>query len=369
MKIVIVAVAIYPRISPRSFRATELAKEFAVKGHDVTLMACTGKYNYKEFEAKYNVKVKDIGTPAFLTKNSDGKINLPLWKKAIIYTLNRFLEFPDILLLNKVRKKIVNEGDIDLLITVALPFPIHWGAAVIKKRNFKTWVSDCGDPYMGNSIKKPFFYFKYVEKFWCRKTDFITVPITQAKNSFYKEFRDKIKVIPQGFNFDKLKLFKYTQNKIPTFIYAGLFYKNNRDPFNFLTYLSNLQLEFKFIIYTPNKRLLLPFIDKLGDKLVIENSIPRDELIAQMSKADFLINFTNLNISNQLPSKLIDYSLANRPILELTSNFEENEKHNFENFLVNNFENQKKIKNLKQYNIKIVAKKFLSIYKNKNEGI
>lgn len=359
-KIVIVADQIFPMISPRSFRATELAKAFSKKGHDVTLLGTLGDYNYINFEKKYNIKVKDLGTSNFATRNSDGRIKLPIWKLGFIFFLRKFFEFPDIFLMRRVKKAILKSGEIDLLITVAIPFPIHWGASLIKEkdRKFKTWVSDCGDPYMFNSIKKPFFYFKYIEKFWCKKTDYISVPLSNAKDSYYEEFRSKIVEIPQGFNFEEIELSDYVENKSPTFIYAGMFYKEKRDPRKFLDYLTNLKIDFTFIIYTNSKNLVKPYKEVLKNKLIVKKPIGRKDLLLELSKADFLINIKNKNITNQAPSKLIDYTLTKRPVLELSSDFNNKELKKFRAFLNKDYKDSSAIKNIDKYNAVNVASQF-----------
>ena len=64
-----------------------------------------------------------------------------------------------------VRRVIKRERKIDYLITIAFPFTIHWAtASLAHKKYFKFWVSDCGDPFMGNPFIKHPFYFKYLEK-------------------------------------------------------------------------------------------------------------------------------------------------------------------------------------------------------------
>lgn len=366
LKIVIVSGVIFPRIAPRAFRATELAKALAKKGHNVTLISSLGKYNYSEFQKETKVVVKDLGTPYFATKNSDGKIDLPLWKKGVVFSLMRLLEFPDILLMRKVKKAILNEGEIDLLITVALPYPIHWGASLIKDRNFNTWVSDCGDPYMGRTIQKPFFYFKHIEKWWSKKTDYISVPIEDARNAYYENFRKKIFVIPQGFNFNEIPKVEYKKNSVPTFIYTGLFYPELRDPTKFLQYLTSIKEDFRFIVYTSNSSLLKPFQEILKEKIEINNVIGREELLEKIKQADFLINIPNKNTSSQVPSKLIDYALSKRPILNISSDFTEKEKKNFEQFVEGNFTNQLIIGGIENYNIENVSEQFLDLYRLNN---
>src|SRR5690606_30622624 len=105
----------------------------------------------------------------------------------------------------------------------------------------KNWIADCGDPFMGNKFRTRAFYFKYVEKWFCRKADFLSVPIEGAIQAYYPEFKEKIKVIPQGFNFKDFAIPESVPNNpLPTFIYAGTFYPGLRDPTSFLEYLATL---------------------------------------------------------------------------------------------------------------------------------
>jgi hypothetical protein len=87
--ITIISKLILPYQSPRSFRATELAKELARQGHNVVLYAALGKYNYQEFEKRYKLKIRSIGKTKFLEKNSDGMIIRSYW---IQYLSNTFLD-------------------------------------------------------------------------------------------------------------------------------------------------------------------------------------------------------------------------------------------------------------------------------------
>jgi hypothetical protein len=369
LNIVIVSGVIFPRIAPRAFRATELAKALAKKGHKVTLIASLGNYDYSNFEKQTGIVVKDLGTSYFATLNSDGKINVPLWKKGIIYLLMKLLHFPDVLLTAKAKKAVLKEDNIDILITIAIPHSIHWGVSFIsnKKRNFNTWISDCGDPFMGNLVSKPYFYFKYIEKYWGHKTDFITVPIIDAKKAYYKEVENKIHEIPQGFDFSEVRLSAYQKNEVPTFLYAGLFYPEKRDPTHFLNYLSSLKTDFKFIIYTSKLDLIKPHLDVLKDKIEIRESVDRGVLMLEMSKVDFLININNKGISSQVPSKLIDYCLSKRPILEISSEFTSEEKENFDSFLIGDYSKQKIIENFEQYDSVHIAEEFLKLHYLKNE--
>lgn len=49
MRILIVSGFFYPTNTPRAFRTTELAKEFARCGHEVTVMIPQNNYDYSDF--------------------------------------------------------------------------------------------------------------------------------------------------------------------------------------------------------------------------------------------------------------------------------------------------------------------------------
>jgi hypothetical protein len=90
-------------------------------------------------------------------------------------------EYPFIQLMPMLKRGLKGESGYDLLISVAVPHPIHWGVAAVRTKTnpiAKVWVADCGDPYMGqeNDTFKPPFYFGWLEKKFCRIADYITCP-------------------------------------------------------------------------------------------------------------------------------------------------------------------------------------------------
>lgn len=362
-KILIIASVIFPRLVPRAHRATELAKELARQGHEVTLCAVLGKYDYSEFEQKNHIKVHDLGKSKYEWICSD-KENLPLslWRKGVIFLLRRWLEFPAVLVGLRTAKYLKTSERYDRMITIAVPYPIHWGATYAMRHyehlKGMKWISDCGDPYMLNPIGTPPFYFKWVEKWWCKTTNYITVPTEAAMDGYYPEFRNKIRVIPQGFVFDDSLLALYSKNPVPTFAYSGMVYPQKRDPRPFLDFLSQWNQDFRFIVYTNKPAMFQPYQDKMGNKLELRTYVPREQLLYELSKMDFLVNIRNES-AVQTPSKLIDYYLTHRPILEITSLFEE--KDAFMEFVNGDYHHQKTIDHPEQFNIVNVAQKFLEL--------
>jgi hypothetical protein len=206
-----------------------LAKELARQGHEVTVLT-TRKEVHDSFEKEHNLIVEDLGESNWKEVKLTGKGTALMFKRCLNRALQIGLEYANLELYFKVknalRKRRKNKERYDLLISIAVPYPIDWGvAAVWKKKNniAKTWVADCGDPFMGyeNDTFKPAFYFKFVEKWFCKKADFITVPVETAIPAYYPEFHDKIKVISKGCNFEDVDTAEKENNEIPCFAYAG----------------------------------------------------------------------------------------------------------------------------------------------------
>ena len=362
MKIVLIARTIYPLLSPRAFRTTELAKQFARQGHDVVVYAVLGDYDYTLFEKKYGIKVKPIKM-RLATFNSDGNSRYNLLDRIMFHAFHWLIEYPDIEFCWKIPQILQEERNVDLLITIAVPHPIHWGTAIAKrffKRNFpEKWISDCGDPYLGTAVgRKHPFYFRYVEDFWGKETDFVTVPLKEACGAYRKNVQNKIRVIPQGFDFSEVELSDKIDNEIPHFAYAGSIYKGQRDPSSFLAYLCELKQKFVFTVYTKNPQFYQCYKERLGEKLIVKTYVERRQLIYELSKQDFLINLVNPS-SVQSPSKLIDYLLTKRPIVDISTPFVE--KNAVERAFHGKFDRKYESVDIQQYNIVNVADKFLSL--------
>ena len=365
-KILIVSKYFYPQNSPRSFRTTELTKEFAKLGHDVTLIIPKNDKIHPTFEKAYNITIKDLGKRKFteLDVRPDESKALIFFKRALRRVLLLLFEYPDIELMFLVKKALKNEKNYDLLISIAAPHTIHWGVAWAwkKKSNIaNTWVADCGDPYylsIHDSFKK-IFYFKYLENWFSKKADYISIPFEGLKKYFFKEYDDKYRIIPQGFNFEDIEISnKPIDNEVVTFAFAGGFIKNSRDPRKFFDLLLKVKIPFQFIVYNRQPEFTQPYKEVLGNKLIIKNYVPREQLLNELSRMDFLVNF-EYDITNQLPSKLIDYSLVKRPILLII-----NKKFNtvvINEFLKKNYTNQFRFDQIERYNIKFVALQFLDL--------
>ena len=364
-KILIVSRTFFPANTPRAFRTTELAKQFSAMGCEVTVVTPREAAEHSEFEQKHQITIKDLGTPSWqqVKVSGTGIKRLALRIKARLFNL-LFL-YPDIESMFLVKRALRKEkGRYDLLISIAAPHPVHWGTAWgIKKKNqlAKRWIADCGDPFMGgeNDTFKRLFYFKYFEKWFCRKADFITVPIDDSRTAYYEEFRHKIRVIPQGFRFEDVPLIEQAiPNKVPSFAYAGTLIPKIRDPHEFFEFICGTDLEYRFVVYTNNPDHVRKYQERSNGRIVIRPFLPRLELLAELQQMDFVVNFENRG-PKQSPSKLIDYAIIKKPILSVkTFGFSHAV---FLEFLRGNYQGQLRIADPDQYRIEQVCSKFINL--------
>jgi len=363
-KILIVTAAFYPENSPRSFRATELAKEFSNQGHGVTLITVPRNHEQEVFCKERNIVLKHIHRLVFRDIVVSSGI-LGLIMRGLKRLLLMLFEYPEIEFTYRFKQVLQKESGYDLLISIAAPYPVHWGVAWARTTQHQiatTWVADCGDPYMGNESDsfKRLFYFGWIEKWMFRKVDKIAIPIETARSAYYKEFHTKISVIPQGVNFDEFKLFcnPYQENQVVSFAYAGTFIAGKRDPRKLLDYLISLPSDFRFYIYTGMHSWLSEYERLSKGRIIFKPYVSRKELIGILSQMDFLVNIEN-STTTQAPSKLIDYYISGRPVLAVTSDDPRTEV--VDSFFEKEYSKRYRFENFDKYRIQSVCDQFLTL--------
>ncbi len=342
-KILIATYFFYPEITPRAFRAYELAKEFSRQGHEVTVYAPEYDFDYSRLEKECGFTVKKVRTGLFLNKGR--KKGVPsreekssffsslfffLRKKVSLFLLHPLICGTETEYAFTLSDALVSDDErYDLMISVALPASVHFGAAMAVSRNkdlAKIKIADYGDPYYYNRMFNLLPFHRSLEKRAMDMFDYIVVPAEIAVGSYmHLKGRDRIKVIPQGYDLDSVNISTYIKNTVPTFGYAGVFYEKLRNPGPFLEYLCGIKEEFTFIVYTDtddvnNMALLVPYAEKMGAKVVFRPLVPREECIRELSKCDFLIDMRNIS-DNQVPSKIIDYALTKRPVYSFSPDY------------------------------------------------
>ena len=361
MKILVVSGFFYPQNTPRAFRTTELAKMLVKLGHDVTVYIPKGGGDYSDLLHKTPMRICTYD--AFIERRRYTGISIV--DRIIFRVLNQFFNYPDGKNIKPIMEALEREKGYDLLITIAMPHSVHWAMGKLYSRGVKAakhWIADCGDPFMLTETAsfRPPFYLKSLETRWCRLCDYISVPTEHSYGGYYPEFRDKIRVIPQGFDFSEIKRKEYKWNPVPTFAYSGSTIPVRRDLRPIFDVLIKKNVDFKLHVFTSQKDMYASYKEKLGERLLLHDYVPRLELLETLSGMDFLLNLDN-GITVQTPSKLIDYALTGRPILSLNScNIDE---ALLESFLRGDYTGQYVVNNLDQYNIEKVAQQFLDLCK------
>lgn len=363
-KILIVTHGFYPEQFPRAFRATELAKEFCRQGHQVTVMA-PDRDGVDKLLNEYPIIFKGLGRETWTVFNFKSfGIFGRLYNKAVNRLAPLLFSYPWIEMYFKVKKKLKKEdGKYDALISIAVPYPIHWGVAAVWKKGgkncAKVWIADCGDPYclQDNDTFKPPFYFHWIEKWFMRKTDFVTVPTKNSYKGYFPEFHPKLRVIPQGFRFEDTKKKEEINDGVIRFGYGGMFIPTKRDPREMLDYLTSLpkDVKFEFHIFTTTPHFVEPFSDR-DPRIVLHQPVTREEMLYYFSSFQFVVNFANAGTS-QTPSKLIDYVIIDKPILQIkTGNLDTSA---IKEFLIGQYDKQYHVENPEQYRIENVVNEFL----------
>ena len=367
-KILIVSRSFYPQNSPRSFRTTELAKELARQGHqvDVLLPQNLQKDIEHSFDKETGINFLYFGPLTWKTLDKSKNPLIGDWKRKLGRLLFLLFEYPNIEIFFMLPETLKKLNGYDLLISIAVPHENHWAIAKVRSNNHpiaQIWVADCGDPFMTNVLEtiSPPFYFSWLEKSFLKKADYVAVPTSGSIDAYDANFRHKFKVIPQGFNFDEVELVKQKpEHDIPTFAYAGgVSATGIRSLHQLIDVLKNSGKDFNFHVYSGTGKVVLKDIVKgYEEKIILHDPLPRQALLFELSKMDFLVNLDNGTHLNT-PSKLIDYGLTKRPILNV--NPINPDKALVMSFLDGDYRQSYKVVDLEQYNIREVAKSFLSL--------
>ena len=373
MKIHIIGGFFYPYLGPRSNRITELTKEFIRLGHLVNVTIITETKGFDDVAYAKEIGINKWQNLRLYHKPAVGekvveeeKINFPL-----LPTLHKWAnylmcgnEFPHSL---KIKNALDIDDDTDMLIAISYPFQCIQGSSYYLKKHKPSkecvLIAESSDPHFCNR-RAP--WFKYIDKDAYSRFDYLTVPTPVAIPAYDGLIsKDRIRVIPQGFNLDNVRLYNGERTAPVKFAYSGSFFKGVRNPEFLFSYLNGLDVDYEFhwyMLYEEAQWIeMLERYPNLNTKTRRYTSLDRDTLIYELSKMDFLINIENSS-ATQRPSKVIDYAITGRPILSFN-------KDNFEaqklmDYLNGNYHDAMDV-DLAQYDIKNVANQFLELYKEK----
>src|SRR5690606_25284138 len=101
-------------------------------------------------------------------------------------------------------------------------------------------------------------------------------------------------------------------------------------------------------------------------RVILHDIIPREDLLYELSKMDFLVNLENVG-ERQTPSKLIDYAIVDRPVLSINSSEIECEK--IRAFLSGNYRDQYHLLDIARYRIENIGCSFLQYHEEHKSSL
>ena len=372
MKIHLITGSFTPDINPRSFRSFELARQLASCGHQVTVsnLSYTEGYDYKKLEEEFGIIIQLIPIYKHTKPSKKESVAQSKFKRIVKNLLKYYIGGKLFVYERRISRKLAISKDTDLVISISVPFVTHLTTAKFRRRHAKdflhtTFVADSGDPFSTCQQFELAPYFKLLERRVLKKFDYLSIPTSQAIDAYKSLVEpEKIKIIPQGFNLEiRNTLPPVHRNLIPHFAYAGVFYEGIINPKFLFDYLDKLDIKFEFYLFIREESqfldsLLRTYSSDFKDKIIVHYGLKRDELLLKLREMDFLINIANTT-TVQVPSKIIDYAIVERPFLSF--NEETFSSAVLDEFLKGDYNHSDKIPNLDDYDIKNVAKQFLSL--------
>jgi len=323
---------------PRGYRWRSIVSYLVEKGHKVDVLT----YGFGAWSDQDGVTVYSVCRSP--TKpNSVGKLTkIDKYFRFQIRVLRAFLQtiiWPD----GAVRwlpsyyalgRKLLSSTDYDFMISSSHPFTIHLVGLLLKKTYpFVPWGVDCGDPFFllkGQSRKNRFLFdwlsFNIEKKIYklSHSVYFTFSGCVELHRKHFPQFRDKFFEIPHLLsdeNLTKLESNIQFQERF-VFGYFGGWHLNIREPVKVIKFFT----ENKDIIEATVGKFCVVFygggnIADLFGQILIDESIfqihkrvDKFEALNMMRRCNILINVGNSS-DTQLPSKVVDYFAANRPIM------------------------------------------------------
>ena len=374
MKIAILTAVFHPELHPRAFRAYELAKEYAIQGHDVEVFLLTRikGFDYEQLSQELHIKITilPLYTRELGAENIFQQTNPLLrwihwgYRWLLEYLLAGNLFAYSTRIAECLKHEMLQK---DMVIALSTPFMNLLGLAKYvhahKAQSKTIYIADSGDPFYYSQQTKRALYFKWVEKWVYRHFDYLSIPTSDAIPAYAPLIpKEKIQIIPQAFNMRDVHLSPAPTSDIPTFAYAGVFYQDIRNPEFLFKHLCTLTEDFRFHLYLRHRdphitSVLDKYQKQLGEKLIIHYSVKRTDLLYRLSECHFLINISNTT-STQLPSKLIDYGITKRPVYSFDK--QSFNPQVFTAFMHGDYTHAMPI-DIRPYDIEVVTKQFLEL--------
>jgi glycosyltransferase involved in cell wall biosynthesis len=357
MNLLILSYVYAPDRSPRAYRWTALAEHWAAEGHRVDIVS-GWKQGDDRLERRRGVAIHRVGggmierlrsllgqashRVAEATPPSGPSRGMLRRAAKHLYSVSlKKLFWPDYAFhwyppaLARARA-LCRATSYDAVISVSHPFTPHLVGLALKRRNpGLRWLVDIGDPFslldeipLNNAALYRGVNHR-AEAAVLRAADAVAVTVERCRADLMAAFPGnpgKIAVVPPLLSLPartKAGTRSLTERET-RLVFVGTLYRALRDPSYLLALFQALHrrrqdLHLHFYGALNDCAPVFAAIDPaLATHIHLHGMVAREEIAAAMRDADILVNIGNAT-PHQLPSKLVEYAAAARPILNLAS--------------------------------------------------
>lgn len=361
MNLLILSYVYAPDRSPRAYRWTTLAEYWARQGHRIDVVS-GWKQGDSRLERRNGVTVHRVGgglierLRAMLGQSSHRIVDTPASTDTARGTFRRAIRSLYSATLKKLfwpdyafywfpaafarGRSLCRAIPYDAVISVSHPFTPHLVGLALKRHAPATrWIIDIGDPFsLLNEIplNNPVLYRRLnrrAESTILGDGDAVTVTVERCRADFIAAFpksTDKITVIPPLLSLPKdidpsAPLLSEDRTHL---VFIGTLYRALRDPSYLLALFQALQrrrhdLHLHFYGALNDCAPCFSSIDEAVAGNIHRHGMASREMVARaMRDADILVNIGNAT-PHQLPSKLVEYAAAAKPILNIATTLDD----------------------------------------------
>lgn len=359
MRILVVSYSYAPDPTPRAYRWSAIAEYWTSRGHEVDVV-CGWKPGDARFERRNGVSINRVG--GMLSESARGLLGRRSHRDASgpgsamrpslmagfatwIYGLTwRRVYWPDYACLwwfaaAPAAKRLCLAKGYAGAITVSHPFTSHLVGLTLKRR-FPSlrWVADIGDPFSlpagapQNNLALYAALNRWIDGRVCARADAMSVTVDSCRDAYVSAFpacRDRIRVIPplcggESASRPAARVLPARGNGGLNLVFSGRLYRALRRPDYLLALIARL-VEKNPAIHlhlfgdlNDCAGALSPYGPLVGRNIHLHGVQPRGVVLSAQREADILINIGN-DSAYQLPSKVIEYIAAGKPILNIAS--------------------------------------------------
>jgi glycosyltransferase involved in cell wall biosynthesis len=342
-KMLVVTFSYAPALNARAFRWTALAEHFAAGGWQVDVVSAWHA-EAPAAETRRGVAVRRVGwawaeRARGLARRQQAQAPASSGAPSFPRRLWRQLYWPDFACLwygpaRRASTALLRAGGHDVVVSVSPAFTAVLAAQAARRgAPHCRWLIDIGDPFSLQEHAPPNNPALYgalnrrVERRALEEASAIAVTTARTAERYaaaFPEAAEKLQVIPPLLSIPDAAASPFRVDGAIRILYVGRLYRGLREPRFLLELFAALcaqrpQTRYELHLFGEAHEFEGPLLDwkrRLGERLSVHGVQSREATAAAVAGADVLVNLGNES-ADQLPSKVVEYAAAGKPILNL----------------------------------------------------